>query len=602
MTAMPGVRGRRTVSAAAAIALVATLVLPLVPVAAAAPAASPPGPCADVMPLASVAEGQVGTGWTVVRGTVPQPFRVQILGVYPDGAAAGRDLILVEVSDLPGEAVIAAGGGIWSGMSGSPVIIDGRLVGAVSYSFSTGPSRIGGLTPAEDMVRLLGYPDAGTPGAPAVAARPVRTNLSAQVRRELARRTGRQVAAAGDFERLPLPLAVSGVPQRGRELLASRLERAGLRSIVTRGAAAPAPTGAFATPVPGGNFAALIAYGDVTVGGTGTTTWVCESRALAFGHPLSLAGPAAFGASDARSLAIVADPAGSPFKLAAFGAPFGILDQDRLAGIRAKLGGTPALIPIVARIRDSDLGAARTGRTDVTASDWVPYVAPQHVYADMLTATDREGPGTATIRFRIDGRRANGDAWRLVLADRLVSTSDVQLEAAVALDGLLYLLSDSGVERVRFSKVRVDATVQARIAAAAIDHVRVSRNRGPFVERERMQVAPGDALALRVALRLADGSIRVVPVTIDVPGDASGFGLLEIVGGADSGLECEDPAGCETNTFKGWLHLLATAPRNDDLLVGLSFDGTDGPVRSTSLRIRQPDVVSGSVGIELTVR
>ena len=101
-----------------------------------------PGPCPTILAQTAILPDMVGTGWTVTTGDTPRPFRVRILGTLQDGIAPGRDMIIIKVSDLPGQHVISQGHGIWAGMSGSPVYLRGRLAGAVSYGFSNGPSRI----------------------------------------------------------------------------------------------------------------------------------------------------------------------------------------------------------------------------------------------------------------------------------------------------------------------------------------------------------------------------------------------------------------------------------------------------------------------------
>jgi hypothetical protein len=571
------------------------------PVGAASPAGANPT-CAPILPLADVEEGQVGTGWTVVKGTTPEPFAVEVLGVFPDGVAPGKDMILVEVSDLPSGEVISAGDGIWSGMSGSPVYIDGKLAGAVAYGFSTGPSMIGGLSPAEDMEKLLDL--ANPAGTAARTVREPRTRLSSPVRRTLARLTGQPVAASGEFDRLALPLAVSGVPAKGRALLADRLAKAGLDVRVTRGASAPRPAGEFTTPEPGGNFAATISYGDVTLGGVGTTTWVCGDRALAFGHPLALSGRVRYGASDGKALSIVKDPTTGPFKLAAITDPFGIVDQDRLSGIRAHLGVTPPAYPVVARVRDLDLGTQRTGRTDVTATDWMTYVAPQHLFSDLITTTDREGPGTVGIRFRVSGLRANGDPWSLDINDRLASDGDIQYAAAAALDSLLFRLVANGTEAIRITRVRVDAVVREEVRTTSLRRVLVSRNGGAFVEPTQLRLRTGDSLVIRALMRDRDGSLRRVDVPLTVPAGASGFGGLEVVGGASLTSICDfDPSFCGTTTFKRLLRQLDARPRGDDLVVQLITFSDDFETtvlaRST---VRQPAVVTGDLTFEAVIR
>jgi hypothetical protein len=107
----------------------------------------PEGPidCPDVMPVSEITDGMLGTGWTVSEGRDPEPFDAEVLGVLPDAIAPGRDMIVVDTSS----PAITEAGGIWFGMSGSPVYHDGRLMGALAFGLSFGPSSIAGLTPAE---------------------------------------------------------------------------------------------------------------------------------------------------------------------------------------------------------------------------------------------------------------------------------------------------------------------------------------------------------------------------------------------------------------------------------------------------------------------
>jgi SpoIVB peptidase S55 len=103
-------------------------------------------PCASVALIRRLA----GTGYTISSGTTPKPFTARVIGVLKDGIAPGLDMIIVE-TDSP---AIRDAGGIWAGMSGSPVYTsDGRLLGAVAYGLSGAPSRIGGITPAEEMLK-----------------------------------------------------------------------------------------------------------------------------------------------------------------------------------------------------------------------------------------------------------------------------------------------------------------------------------------------------------------------------------------------------------------------------------------------------------------
>jgi hypothetical protein len=610
--AVPGARGRRGLAIGIASTLIGAAMVS--PVAGAGPgsggragAARPAGAlaeCPDVMPVADVAAGQEGTGWTVVRGQTPEAFHVEVLGIIEDGVAPDRDIIVVEVSDEAGSDFIDRAGGIWAGMSGSPVYIGGELVGAVAYGFTAGPSPVGGLTPAEDMVRVLDYAT-----GPAAARR---TGAFARdtvvvprgMRTRVAREAGISVTAAATMHRLPIPLAVSGLRARRLDRLERKLERKGTNVLVVSGSRATAPSGVPSGIVePGGNFAAVISYGDVTAGGIGTTTYVCDGQALAFGHPLTTVGRVAFGASDADAITIVSDPTFTPFKLANVAEDVGVVDQDRLAAIRADLGRTPELIPVTARVRSWENGRIRTGETDVTMSEWIPSIAPFHVLSDIDTTIDRIGPGTAALEMVIEGTRPNGSPWELHRADRVASTFDVSGDAAFMLDELLAPIANNSFEDVHFDRVHVKAWISERILMQTIRRVRVSRNGGPFREPEQLRVGPGDELRLRVTLRIYRGAAHNVDVLLTVPDDASGDGFLDVTGGADVlGTECDsDPSACPTS-LRRLIASLEDAPRTDSFVASLNlYDPVSGVVDTTAVTTTTQRVVFGSVSIPVLV-
>ena len=100
-------------------------------------ASAAPGECPTIKETSDLSAGMTGTGWTVSQGTTPEEFDVTVLGVLPDAIAPGRDMIIVETSSPAIDAV----GGIWFGMSGSPVYVGGELIGAVAFGLTFGPRR-----------------------------------------------------------------------------------------------------------------------------------------------------------------------------------------------------------------------------------------------------------------------------------------------------------------------------------------------------------------------------------------------------------------------------------------------------------------------------
>ena len=109
--------------------------------------ASPP-----IFPLSDVRPGLKGVGRTIFEGDKIDEFQVEILGVLKNAIAPQRDLILARLSGGP-----LATTGVISGMSGSPVYVDGKLVGAVSRSFPLSKDAIAGITPIEEMLSVVPF-------------------------------------------------------------------------------------------------------------------------------------------------------------------------------------------------------------------------------------------------------------------------------------------------------------------------------------------------------------------------------------------------------------------------------------------------------------
>lgn len=557
-----------------------------------------PGECPAFKALSQVSDGATGNGWTVERGTTPKRFRFEVLGIVRDGIAPGRDMVIVEVSDAAGSDMFARIEGIWAGMSGSPVYLGDKLLGAISYGFSAGPTLIGGVTPAIEMADLLDYGTAAATKLPATVAVPT------SMRAELAARAGISTAQADSFHRLAVPFSVSGLNARGRTQLSNELEARSINAIVASSSKAPRTAGTTISsrPAPGGNFAGVVSYGDVTVGAIGTTTYVCGDNALAFGHPLAFQGAVGFGANNATALAVVDDPTLTPFKLANITGLFGKLDQDRLPGIRAKLNSTPAMRPVRSHVTNVDTGASRNGRSDVTMSDWVPSVAPLHLLANMDSVFDHVGRGSSVVSWTIKGLRSNGNAFQVDYANRYASLNDLSQTSVFQLADQLAMLDQNRFTAVRFTSVDVDASLDDTFRSYIVESAKISRNGGQFRSRSSLAVSPGDNLRIRVTLQRYRGTDVTQTLEINVPNDVEpgSFGSLNIRGGGD--FFGEPPA--DVNSFGQLVSALENADRNDDLIAELGFFDFDTfePLSATSDTTRMNAVVEGSLEIGVDVQ
>ena len=513
-------------------------------------AAAAPGPCADVMPLSSVSTGDVGEGWTVRQGTDPEPFDAEVLGVAQDLIAPGRDVIIVKISG----PVVDTGGGVWAGMSGSPVYIGGKLAGALAFSFSLGPSDIAGLTPAEDMIHVNGLPV-----GPRV---PARIKLPRALVRSIAARIGAAVpSVGGSLVRLKLPLSISGVAtgrfSQVRRLPFFKHHRASFR--LTAGTSSLASlTGSIDDLVPGGNFAAALSYGDITSAGVGTTTYVCDGQAVAFGHPMLFSGKTTLGAGSADAIAIVTDPTLSPFKLANVTGALGTLDQDRLAGVRA-VDGEPPTIPITTAVTSLDSELSRVGETDVVFKDAFPDLAFFHVTSNIDSTFDKVGAGSASYDWTIQGTREDGSPWEFHKTNMYISNFDLSFDSANELGSELFEIANYPNEKVEFTNVEATINLEETVRDYNLEKLLYCHG-GSCESVRRIRAVPGDTLKFRAILKPSDGSPnQSVRFRLTIPPSTRNGATVNVGGGS----------GCNPASFSGCS--FKTPATFDDLLA--SFEG-----------------------------
>jgi hypothetical protein len=570
--------------------------------------------CPAPVPVADITAGMVGEGWTVVRGSTPQPFRVDVLGVLTDGIGAGRDMVMIEISDVSGGHVVDDHG-IWAGMSGSPVYVNGKLLGAVSYGFTSSPSPIGGLTPAADMMKLLGVSSTAAAKAEARAAK-TKVTLTANERKSLDARAASAVPSTS-LERLRTPLSVSGLNAKRRASLQHEFDAAGRSVITYAGSRATNSTAAAARPQAGGNFAAVQTYGDVTLAAIGTTTAVCGNSALAFGHPMDFTGAVSFGANDASSLAIVDDNTFGSFKMANVGGSFGKVEQDRLAGLRARLGAGPKTVPVTTTIRSLDNGAKRTGTTQVAAPDYLALATVYGIWANYATTWDEFGRGLATSSWTITGVRAGGKKFAVsrsnIWSDLGDPTNGPAFEAADAVGAL----TSNEYEPVTITGVTFNSDVSSAYQQLRITKMAVSVNGGKWTSPKTLRVKAGATIKVRTTTRgYRSATDQVLVQTIKVPKKTGGrTGVLSVEGGLDAASdlgegsddagcllsECDEPEGSLDTIIKG----ITSVPRNNVVLADLALDEPDsgsGKAIDVHTSSNKSAPVVGGKSIQVNVR
>lgn len=260
-----------------------------------------------LMSVEDVHRGMTGKAYTTLEGRAISEFDVEILGVLPDAVYPLIDLVIIEVSGPAVEDV----GGIAAGFSGSPVYVDGKLLGAIAYGFF-GNSFLGGVTPAESMVQLAGFPASSTPDLSPAAAEQLELIEAA-------------VGPLGAPQPIPVPFGVSGSPDwvKGLE---DRADEAGLPVTIypATGSQGGSGSGSDGAILPGESLSAVLSEGDNYAFGTGTATYCDGSTVIGFGHPMLWTGEVSMSMNEADVLTVVEDSTGfGNFKLATLGEAVG---------------------------------------------------------------------------------------------------------------------------------------------------------------------------------------------------------------------------------------------------------------------------------------
>ena len=300
----------------------------------------------EILPLDSVVKGMKGYGVTVFEGDTSERFDVEILGVMRN-IGPDQNLIIAKV-DHP----IVRNSGIIAGMSGSPIYIDGKVIGALAYSWQFAKDPIAGITPIEEMLRIGNSPIAGAAIAPRMDVSQFVEGMVEGKSDELFSRmlSGLKPSRAGaGTGALPIaiPISFSNSSSETIDRFGKFFEASGFLPVpsgTTSGSGKAAP-GVASSFQPGDSIAGVLVTGDFSIASTGTVTHIDGDRVYAFGHPFLDMGEISFPMAKSEVITVLPNVARS-FKMSNAGAIVGTLQQDRSAGILGTVGVETAMIPV----------------------------------------------------------------------------------------------------------------------------------------------------------------------------------------------------------------------------------------------------------------
>jgi len=325
---------------------------PAVPVPASV-AGLPSDRPAEILPVEKVTPGMKGYGFSDLGGGRGiQRFEVEMIGVLKRFAPK-QDLILAKVSGAGLEH-----SGIIAGMSGSPIYVEGKLVGALAYGWPFSKDPLCGITPIQSMLDIRHAPPA--PPVPiAGSAGSAGEVVAAFAERRFAGALDallvplQRSAASASLAALPIPVSFTGAPAGGGWLFDRVSAAAGWVS-APAGSSGAAGVGGPGAVRPGSPISTVLLSGDMLLAATGTVTWVDGDSVLAFGHPFLSMGPIDMPMARADVLAVLPSVYRS-FKFSDTGAVIGSVTQDRSTGILGTFGTRAAMVPITVRISSDEV-------------------------------------------------------------------------------------------------------------------------------------------------------------------------------------------------------------------------------------------------------
>jgi hypothetical protein len=470
---------------------------------------------AQILPIEKITPGMKGYGVSDLGdGHGIQRFEVEVLGVLKRYAPR-QDLILARVSGAGLES-----SGIIAGMSGSPIYIEDKLVGALAYGWPFSKDPICGITPIQSMLDIRHAPAA--PPVPLGGSQAqTAALLSSFAQGHFSERFAEllrpfNVPVAGDATPLPLPVSFGGAVGPGR-LFERVAESAGWMTVPS-GASAPAAASAEATSLrPGSAVAAQLLSGDMDLSATGTVTWVEGNALLAFGHPFLSMGPVSMPMARAEVLTVLPSVFRS-FKFAATGPVLGSISQDRSTGILGSFGARAPMVPITVRISSDQVPLQTYHFQAVHNSMLTPILSA--IAIDNVVTTLEKRAGERTLVWKSAIHTSDRDVqWNSVF-----SGMAAREEAVTSLALLTNYLMANEFRDLTITGIDIEIAHSDRLQNARIVHV----------EAQKERVRPGEEVPVWVDLVDFRGSSRRVVMTLKVPADTPPGPLMVFVGDGSS--------------------------------------------------------------------
>ena len=504
-----------------------------------APPARPKAGKVEIMRLADIKPGMKAIAWTVFQGTEAEPIPIEIMGRWKNQWGPNQDVI---IGKMGGKAVRT---NVAGGMSGSPVYIDGKLIGAVALRLSVfSPDAICGITPIEQMLEISEFDSSRPPDAKTPDKVVARSSAAADFG------LGEPVSAGLGSSFLPAnstmvpietPLTFSGFTDSALREIAPVFQQLGITAVQSGGAGSAIHTNKPAAGWehslnPGEPVAGVLVDGDMSITGLGTVTYNDGKRVLAFGHPFFNLGPVDIPMSKGEVLMTLASQY-QPNKMANATDIVGALHQDRHSGIMGTLGSESNMIPVTVKVRslkeDESVAREKSFHFNVFVHQkWTPNLMMMtlaNTLSDLNEFTDE-------ATYRLSGQVEMNGQSRLSL-----STMQASSEAPVPAPTLLANWWGDKFNRLYLNNVKTPDVKRVSVTVDLLPERRVAAIENAWVGSP--DVRPGDVVPVKVFLRPYRGETIQRQFNIKIPEGISRGDHRILLSDADTLNRIQNAAG-----------------------------------------------------------
>jgi len=455
---------------------------------------------------------------------------VEILGVV-EGMANPKQSVVI--ARLGGPLVDRTS--VFAGMSGSPVYLDGKLLGAVAYAFPFEKEAIAGITPIKYMIDVV---EQGSNEEPQSGSAPVSfATLLARVNGDSAPgrpgsaqalsrgvSSGPAAPVASQAAMIPIatPVTFAGVPQSIIDMFAGDLKKVGLQPVAGLGSSSklgPVVPASSSTLAPGSSVSVQLVRGDFTLDASGTVTYRDGNRIYAFGHPFLSSGLTSWPMAESSVVTVIPNLNNS-FKLAVAGNLVGAITQDRSTGVFGSLGEKPDMIPVHLTVHTSR-NKTEIYNFEVVSDAFLTPLLTKISMLSAITATERQ-IGSQTIRLK--GKISLKDQPDILLDNSFSSANGVGIFAVTDVARPLALLFNSGFEGLNLRNIDVELTSTDNRSGGTLNRLWV----------DKTEVHPGENIEIQAFARRDNGTEFVERIPLTIPADAQAGSLVLIVGDGGS--------------------------------------------------------------------